>query len=142
MHYITCVSVNHALGFCEENFHRGQLAHTFLDHENRPVPLGAISRVKTPVSSLEGVLESSIKITNEPPTGMLANLHKALDNFTQVLSVFRNHGKIFMSSATVSIVAGCDSHAECRHAQIMLFSLLRWSITVVIFIGDPRNVLS
>ncbi|KAK9500353.1 hypothetical protein O3M35_001633 [Rhynocoris fuscipes] len=31
----------------------------------------------------QGVLESSIKITNEPPTGMLANLHKALDNFTQ-----------------------------------------------------------
>ncbi|KAJ8682461.1 hypothetical protein QAD02_018253 [Eretmocerus hayati] len=31
----------------------------------------------------EGILESSIKITNEPPTGMQANLHKALDNFTQ-----------------------------------------------------------
>ena len=33
----------------------------------------------------QGVLESSIKITNEPPTGMIANLHKALDNFNQVL---------------------------------------------------------
>ncbi len=32
----------------------------------------------------QGILESSVKITNEPPTGMLANLHKALDNFTQV----------------------------------------------------------
>ncbi|XP_049855418.1 dynein beta chain, ciliary-like [Schistocerca gregaria] len=31
----------------------------------------------------QGILESSIKITNEPPTGMLANLHKALDNFSQ-----------------------------------------------------------
>ena len=31
----------------------------------------------------QGVLESSIKITNEPPTGMHANLHKALDNFSQ-----------------------------------------------------------
>ncbi|RLU18201.1 hypothetical protein DMN91_008557 [Ooceraea biroi] len=31
----------------------------------------------------QGILESSIKITNEPPTGMQANLHKALDNFTQ-----------------------------------------------------------
>ncbi|XP_075225795.1 dynein beta chain, ciliary-like [Lycorma delicatula] len=31
----------------------------------------------------QGVLESSIKITNEPPTGMQANLHKALDNFNQ-----------------------------------------------------------
>ncbi|XP_066581161.1 dynein beta chain, ciliary [Prorops nasuta] len=31
----------------------------------------------------QGILESSIKITNEPPTGMQANLHKALENFTQ-----------------------------------------------------------
>jgi hypothetical protein len=30
------------------------------------------------------ILEASIKITNEPPTGMQANLHKALDNFDQV----------------------------------------------------------
>jgi dynein heavy chain len=28
-------------------------------------------------------LESAIKITNEPPTGMQANIHKALDNFNQ-----------------------------------------------------------
>ena len=32
----------------------------------------------------QGILESAIKITNEPPTGMFANLHKALDNFTDV----------------------------------------------------------
>lgn len=31
----------------------------------------------------QGILENSIKITNEPPTGILANLHKALDNFSQ-----------------------------------------------------------
>ncbi|XP_069702004.1 dynein beta chain, ciliary-like [Periplaneta americana] len=31
----------------------------------------------------QGLLESSIKITNEPPSGMMANLHKALDNFNQ-----------------------------------------------------------
>ena len=30
-----------------------------------------------------GILESSIKITNEPPTGMFANLHKSLNNFNQ-----------------------------------------------------------
>lgn len=35
----------------------------------------------------QGILESSIKITNEPPTGMHANLHKALDNFNQVGAV-------------------------------------------------------
>ncbi|CAB1338188.1 unnamed protein product, partial [Coregonus sp. 'balchen'] len=31
----------------------------------------------------QGILENSIKITNEPPTGINANLHKALDNFNQ-----------------------------------------------------------
>ncbi|XP_072311900.1 dynein axonemal heavy chain 9 [Eucyclogobius newberryi] len=31
----------------------------------------------------QGILENCIKITNEPPSGMHANLHKALDNFTQ-----------------------------------------------------------
>uniref|UniRef100_A0A6I8PBB0 Dynein axonemal heavy chain 17 n=1 Tax=Ornithorhynchus anatinus TaxID=9258 RepID=A0A6I8PBB0_ORNAN len=31
----------------------------------------------------QGILENSVKITNEPPTGMHANLHKALDNFSQ-----------------------------------------------------------
>lgn len=34
----------------------------------------------------QGILEAAIKITNEPPTGMFANLHKALDNFNQVQS--------------------------------------------------------
>ncbi|KXS10801.1 hypothetical protein M427DRAFT_103173 [Gonapodya prolifera JEL478] len=29
------------------------------------------------------ILQASIKITNEPPTGMNANIHRALDNFTQ-----------------------------------------------------------
>lgn len=32
----------------------------------------------------QGLLENAIKITNEPPTGMLANLHAALYNFDQV----------------------------------------------------------
>ncbi|XP_065180851.1 dynein beta chain, ciliary-like [Sycon ciliatum] len=31
----------------------------------------------------QGILETSIKITNEPPTGMKLNLHKSLDNFNQ-----------------------------------------------------------
>ncbi|CAF3056070.1 unnamed protein product [Rotaria socialis] len=31
----------------------------------------------------QGILESAIKITNEAPTGMYANFHKALDNFDQ-----------------------------------------------------------
>ncbi|VDK33899.1 unnamed protein product [Taenia asiatica] len=53
-------------------------------HENYRVFISA-----EPASSPEfhvipqGVLENSIKITNEPPTGMQANIHKALNNFTQ-----------------------------------------------------------
>ena len=31
-----------------------------------------------------GILESAIKITNEPPTGMNASLHAALNHFNQV----------------------------------------------------------
>jgi dynein heavy chain len=31
----------------------------------------------------QGILETSIKITNEPPTGMQANLLKALGTFSQ-----------------------------------------------------------
>ena len=39
----------------------------------------------TPESHIipSNILESSIKITNEPPTGIYSNLHKALDNFNQ-----------------------------------------------------------
>lgn len=31
----------------------------------------------------QGILESSLKITNEPPTGMKANIHSSLDTFSQ-----------------------------------------------------------
>ncbi|XP_054565087.1 dynein axonemal heavy chain 9 [Eptesicus fuscus] len=47
----------------------------FISAEPAPAPEGHIIP--------QGILENSIKITNEPPTGMHANLHKALDNFTQ-----------------------------------------------------------
>lgn len=35
----------------------------------------------------QGILEASIKITNESPTGIKPNLHRALDNFTQEMMV-------------------------------------------------------
>ncbi|KAM5274465.1 dynein axonemal heavy chain 9 isoform 2-T2 [Ctenodactylus gundi] len=47
----------------------------FISAEPAPSPEGHIIP--------QGILENSIKITNEPPAGMHANLHKALDNFTQ-----------------------------------------------------------
>ena len=50
----------------------------------------------TPESHIipQGILESAIKITNEPPTGMFANLHKALDNFNQV-KLINNRNQLF-----------------------------------------------
>lgn len=48
----------------------------FISAEPAPSPEGHVIP--------QGILENAIKITNEPPTGMHANLHKALDNFSQV----------------------------------------------------------
>ncbi|XP_016013564.2 dynein heavy chain 9, axonemal isoform X3 [Rousettus aegyptiacus] len=47
----------------------------FISAEPAPSPEGHIIP--------QGILEDSIKITSEPPAGMHANLHKALDSFTQ-----------------------------------------------------------
>lgn len=54
-------------------------------HEDYRVFISA-EPAPTPESHIipQGILENAIKITNEPPTGMYANLHKALDLFTQV----------------------------------------------------------
>jgi len=50
----------------------------------------------------QGILEVSIKITNEPPTGMMANLHKAFDNFNQVLFLlYVYEGSMFLDVCTV-----------------------------------------
>ncbi|XP_006880447.1 PREDICTED: dynein heavy chain 11, axonemal [Elephantulus edwardii] len=53
-------------------------------HEDYRVFMSAES-APTPSEHLipQGLLENSIKITNEPPTGMQANLHAALYNFDQ-----------------------------------------------------------
>ncbi|KAI8438868.1 hypothetical protein MSG28_011209 [Choristoneura fumiferana] len=53
-------------------------------HENYRLFMSA-EPAATPSAHIipQGILESSIKITNEPPTGMQANIHKALDNFNQ-----------------------------------------------------------
>ncbi|XP_037911922.1 dynein beta chain, ciliary-like [Hermetia illucens] len=53
-------------------------------HENYRLFLSAEPAASAEYHILpQGILESAIKITNEPPTGMLANIHKALDNFNQ-----------------------------------------------------------
>lgn len=48
--------------------------------EDSPLDLGFGETKRIP----QGLLESSIKMTNEPPTGMKANLRKALSFFSQV----------------------------------------------------------
>ena len=58
--------------FCQDSH---QAYRLFLSAEPAPTPEGHIIP--------QSILEASIKITNEPPTGMQANLHKALDNFDQ-----------------------------------------------------------
>ncbi|XP_070518395.1 dynein beta chain, ciliary [Cardiocondyla obscurior] len=53
-------------------------------HENYRLYISA-EPSHDPHSSIipQGILESAIKITNEPPTGIRANIHKALDNFSE-----------------------------------------------------------
>ena len=59
--------------------------HSSGSHENFRIFMSA-EPASTAASHIipQGILENSIKITNEPPTGMHSNIHKALDNFTQV----------------------------------------------------------
>ncbi|XP_073726825.1 dynein axonemal heavy chain 11 isoform X1 [Misgurnus anguillicaudatus] len=66
-------SLEKLLERCCENSH--QEYRVFMSAEPSPTPQEHIIP--------QGILENSIKITNEPPTGMLANLHAALDNFDQ-----------------------------------------------------------
>ncbi|NXY54865.1 DYH9 protein, partial [Callaeas wilsoni] len=56
-----------------EGSHRG--FRVFMSAEPAPCPESHLIP--------QGILENSIKITSEAPTGMHANLHKALDNFSQ-----------------------------------------------------------
>ncbi|XP_033307447.1 dynein heavy chain 17, axonemal-like [Bombus bifarius] len=58
---------------CSENPHDDY--RLFISAEPSPDPHESIIP--------QGILESAIKITNEPPSGIQANIHKALDNFTQ-----------------------------------------------------------
>lgn len=66
-------SLEKLLERCSENSHQDY--RVFMSAEPSPTPQEHIIP--------QGILENSIKITNEPPTGMLANLHAALDNFDQ-----------------------------------------------------------
>lgn len=57
----------------------------------------------------QGLLEDSIKITNEPPTGMMANLHAALYNFDQVRK------QSLVSGQSQGLLTKPQGHYQCVH---------------------------
>lgn len=65
----------------------------------------------------QGLLENSIKITNEPPTGMLANLHAALYNFDQVRKLKRP-GLTGKSRSSHKTVGPSSTHASCAEDEV------------------------
>lgn len=60
----------------------------------------------------QGILEAAIKITNEPPTGMFANLHKALDNFNQVMCI-EHQSDLFLQADPYNF-AKCVLYTDCN----------------------------
>jgi len=95
----------------------------------------------------QGILEVSIKITNEPPTGMMANLHKALDNFNQVRRrefsaplvcfVFFRHGSIrIVMSVYVSV---CLSGSFSRSQVFFFFIIAACSLLFLSFVRVLRS---
>lgn len=69
----------------------------------------------------QGILENSIKITNEPPTGMLANLHAALDNFDQVRE---------------------QQNITCYKQKCFIMLLVGVNVCVCVCVGHPGPVFS
>ncbi|NXI28879.1 DYH9 protein, partial [Sterrhoptilus dennistouni] len=78
----------------------------------------------------QGILENSIKITSEAPTGMHANLHKALDNFSQDTLEMCSQEKEFRSI----LFALCYFHAVV--AERRKFGAQGWNHPYPFSTGD------
>lgn len=65
----------------------------------------------------QGLLENSIKITNEPPTGMLANLHAALYNFDQVRTQ-REPGLTLKAGCSRKTMEPSPVQAPCEGGEV------------------------
>ncbi|NXB13892.1 DYH9 protein, partial [Rhagologus leucostigma] len=78
----------------------------------------------------QGILENSIKITSEAPTGMHANLHKALDNFSQDTLEMCSQEKEFKSI----LFALCYFHAVV--AERRKFGPQGWNRSYPFSTGD------
>ena len=92
-------------------------------HENYRVYISA-EPAGTPESHIipQGILESSIKITNEPPTGMQANLHQALDNFNQVSTAFWIVIVICDTCPADSKISGGNFNLFIKEGALVLFA--------------------
>ena len=110
-------------------------------HENYRVYISA-EPAGTPESHIipQGILESSIKITNEPPTGMQANLHQALDNFNQVSTAFWIVIVICDTCPADSKISDGNFSLFIKEGALVLFA--KWSLkySLVIFLGHTRDV--
>ncbi|KAM7359981.1 dynein beta chain, ciliary isoform 2-T2 [Cochliomyia hominivorax] len=78
----------------------------------------------------QGILESSLKIVNEPPSGMAANMHKAWDNFNQEALETCTQEAEFKSI----LFALCYFHAVA--GQRRKFGPLGWNKVYPFNIGD------
>ncbi|NWW16196.1 DYH9 protein, partial [Falcunculus frontatus] len=78
----------------------------------------------------QGILENSIKITSEAPTGMHANLHKALDNFSQDTLEMCSQEKEFRSI----LFALCYFHAVVVERR--KFGAQGWNCSYPFSTGD------
>lgn len=78
----------------------------------------------------QGILESSLKIVNEPPSGMAANMHKAWDNFSQEALETCTQEAEFKSI----LFALCYFHAVA--GQRRKFGPLGWNKVYPFNIGD------
>ena len=95
-------------------------------HEDFRVFLSALPQKVVPV----GVLQNSIKLTNEPPTGLKANLKRAYLNFTE--AIWENSSK--QSEFKAIIFALCFFHSVmCERRK---FGPLGWSIPYEYNLGD------
>lgn len=78
----------------------------------------------------QGILESSLKIVNEPPSGMAANLHKAWDNFSPDTLETCTQEAEFKSI----LFALCFFHSVC--SQRYKFGPLGWNKAYPFNMGD------
>lgn len=98
----------------------------------------------------QGILENSIKITNEPPTGMHANLHKALDNFNQVrMETLFQDPRMSLCSCSSLTGSSCrrkDDSESCsldpvwRHPPVLQVDLIDpWSASSTLLIHSTLS---